>query len=347
MVRLKINVNEIMIALNNITDDSFVINTPLYRNDLYEIDFYRNRLKKDYMKDFLSYLSTFKGIYRISAYDIEIPSKENIRDSLLKASALKIPEYPEIINMIKDLYVKSSFDNPTINLLAIDTNILYNRFLSNIENNIPEMPPILVSGCVVDEITYASSHKFDAKTSSLKKIVQTFNTLNLFKKVYSFNTPSMKARRAFIALRELEHLKNTYRVSFTNSSNCKGDKSIVQDYAKQRNIFNNIVFLTFDSDSRLYAYKNGIKSIFIRTPNFDTPEITYGNMEELIYQLLQVFMNLKIYDGNRSFMLYAMWPGKKIDEWIAGKILLETENEKIHKEILVARKINSIILDYQ
>ncbi|OYT30706.1 MAG: hypothetical protein B6U94_05760 [Thermofilum sp. ex4484_79] len=344
MERIKVSVDELMIVLNMVVGDNFTINAPLYRSDLLRIGFGKLIIIDYYIEDVLASLHSMVETYHVMFKPEEVPSRSSIRDSLMISGSLTYPNMDEVISKIEELGAETSLEKPSMSFLAIDTNVLYNRFLSNIESRLRRMPPILVSKCVVSEISDTMQKRLrQCELSLLRKLFNYYGTEGLSYQVYNTNTPSLVARRAFSALRELERIKNKYRVVNTGMEYCKGDRSIVEDYAKFASQGSNVVFLTFDSMSRAYSYSYNLESIFVETPAYSRPKIEFYNLCEVIYQLLQVFMILKISSGIKSVQLYNMWSGKRIDDWVEGMVMLETSDKEVLKEIITYRKVRDCL----
>ena len=330
MEGLTIKPCEFFLVLNSIADENLYFRLPLYGIELFKISYFNGSVKGFYAFDsFNSFEGRVGAVFGRSVLSScpDIPRFSMFRDALLSAGVIDPSNLSELNERLRGL--GPSLEEPVATFLAIDTNILYNRLLSRI--SIKGLP-VIVSGCVLEEIGGLWRQHVDSKSLKILRKIQEFPgcyKVNILKN----RTRSVKGRRAIAAFREYGNVKKFYKVYETVSRKCFGDKAIIEDYADFKNKYRcKILLLTFDDEARAYAYGKGISNFFIKTPEqFSIKKIPLQLIPELVYNLAVNFLMVEIRGDKGWARVYSWWPSQKLDDALQGLLFVELPKDKVVK----------------
>ena len=340
MERFKLYVEELYLLLNSITEDKLYFELPHFKLKLFSIDYLNGELLS---MEALENLKSLEGMAKtLLGREIceEIPTLDAFRDSLLSSGVLTPPNLDALLSKIN--IPRESIEEPEEVYLALDTNVFYNALLSNISHLLKYKPRVVVSHCTLNELTHVFlEHLKPGEVSKLRKILSIYG-----EQVYTRNTRAQKGRRAAAAIREYERVKTLYKVYETRGDECRGDKAIIEDfYRYSRKFRGKLLFLTFDNESRIYAYNKGIRNLYLETPPLEKlSNIPLHKLAELIYHLAVNFLTVKI-TGDKSWVkLYSWWRGQKIEEATGGVLLAFTPMaSEVSGKLVKARKMRELV----
>ena len=256
---LTIRPEEAHILLNHIADANVEISLPHYRTLLLTINYRtcRATLAKEQIKS-LEQLQRQLGLPPLA-------SEAKLWDALHSAGAIQPANIQQLISEIERA---GKFDpqDPRQRVIAVDTNILYNATLSNAAQKAHARPPILISRCILREISRQLSRKEKPlEKRDQNKLMQALQTPQTLKQLVS-ETWCTARRRATAAAREIEKLRRTYPLVYTRPRRCAGDPSIVEDYANPPIPAANITLATFDRGIVSAARVHGLKTLLLHPP---------------------------------------------------------------------------------
>lgn len=334
---LTIRPEEAHILLNHIADENVEISLPHLRTLLLTIN-YRTRqatLAKEQIKS-LEQLQRQLGLPPLA-------SEAKLWDALHSAGAIQPANIQQLISEIERA---GKFDpqDPRQRVIAVDTNILYNATLSNAAKHTQARPPILISSCILREISRQLSRKENPlEKRDQNKLMQALQTPQTLKQLVSEAWCTAR-RRATAAAREIEKLRRTYPLVYTKPRRCAGDPSIVEDYANPPIPAANITLATFDRGIVSAARVHGLKTLLLHPPPKKLEQISYTVMGETIYHLAANYGLIKVAGEKGWTYIQHSWPQLQDTDAVQGTLRLHLPPqaaEKLAEEISQYRMIKA------
>lgn len=253
--------------------------------------------------------------------------EDALRDALLSSGILLPTNYPRVLLALKNYTKPPSKSDPRIKAVAIDTNILYNMFLTTLEEDGIEPYKLLVSTCVLQEIARAANNPAVDKMS--------------------YTPEGSRLRRAWGA--HYEWLRFKEKAEKIGDEKCRGDETIISHYSQLLGDYDPIL-LTFDDKSLSHATARGLPNIYIETPglppNGTVIETSHPRIQRLIYSLALVYgaIRLRSMKNKREETCIRV---KSFDKASQGKIsVIFDETSSLGREIsriTLYRKIDEIL----
>lgn len=312
---LTIRPEEAHILLNQLADEKIEISLPHYRTTLLIVNYYTRRttLIKEQIKS-LEQLQKQLGLLLLA-------SEAKLWDALHSAGVI-LPA--NIQQLISEIERAGKFDaqDPRQRVIAVDTNILYNATLSNAARYARARPPILVSRCILKEISRQLSRKENPiEKRDQNKLMQALQTPQPLKQLVNEAWCTAR-RRATAAAREIEKLRQTYPLVYTRPRRCAGDPSIVEDYANPPIPAANITLATFDRGIVSAARVHGLKTLLLNPPPKKLEQIPYTAMGETIYHLATNYGLIKLSGDKGWAYVQHSWPNLQDTDAVQGTLRL-------------------------
>ena len=278
-----------------------------------------------------------------------------VYDSLLTSGLISPVNIDEVIGKIVNLIGERSCNlilNPRQIALALDTNMLYLKIISNYFIDRFNVPPLIVSSIVRSEIQRwidrrLSSSEVARYLSYCKLINYPINRARrLFNKLFSED-----CRRAIIALLELIELEKLNLVNYVYGEGV-GDEALINNYSSLTDKFN-LILLTCDRGILNRALLAKLPAILIEQRRSGDLKfnLNYGNLSRILYILSLYYGSIKISSGVFSFEFNGFWrdwnindlgngyievlidPSNPVLRGLSGKFRVIGEVEKLLKEV--------------
>lgn len=278
------------------------------------------------------------------------------RDSLIAGGLLKPKNVDDVAESLIDVASKSysggGLKIPPL-LLAVDTNVLYLRVLSNwiLEKlgRRDTAPPIIVSDTVVNEILHnADAGHGDGSPAlkALRKRAQAYCSSQFVDEVLHAGLRTVEARKALLALHELKVLERLYGPRLLRvSAKGFGDERIVDSYNRFQRDYSlyHVVFMTCDDVARQRANLYGLPALYVDQSKTEViDEVSYLKVQELLLSLAAHMLQFTLSSGHVSIDVRGIWKGKSTVDWEDGKIALRL-NPIIHRNLSnTLRKLNGV-----
>jgi hypothetical protein len=360
---LVVSRQELQILTNSIyrSDRRYVhVAYPLYEIELFVLDIEKPELTKIVRPDKLDWArSTRKPLDRSVSAD-ELPTFNDLKNCLLSAGFLEYKNEQEISRELANLRdeVHDPNKRPRPVFVAVDTNVLYERFLSR------HMPlKDAETGRTVDSLDfrYALSEivqlEIDARIThkySRDEIQGLIASLGHGDLIREFSNGSgRKERLAKLAFNEMNFLLTDLKALRVRGTPTKGkeknDIEIAQSYKYwARDGQYDVFLLTADEDMVNHARASELMTMQLEFP-YDVPE--HGRMDpwkmsDLIYDLALVFGVISLDD---STIVFGEWAGKSSSDYQRENVKVRMRDEEqaklVAKQLEVCRRVLSKVHD--
>lgn len=330
---------------------SFTVENPFLDMDLLKIMLKREGWTAKLDLDVDEYREK-RGEYRNKGFKVaykEIPQIINLKSIMIMSGVYGPEDFEDQLEKIKRLL----FSSPPNFSVVLDTNVLYNRFISSIFTEL------------LDENEKAK-HRLKWKLSSLvrKEINRSYNKKysnneiqemklyggDVFGNLY--NQPFLRNRLSKFASSELRYVVNDLGADVIENNEWvdekeKRDAFIVEDYETGVSSDNRVpVLLTFDRDIKSTADNYNIKCLPFEYPDFEEKTIDHHKIADFLTYLIQLNGVIK-FNGLGCHAL-GVWNGMGSDDFYQKKIKLVFENEsdlteKLEDIINVSSKLRKIL----
>lgn len=309
---------------------------PFFDLRLFTMDIEKPELKDVVRPDAFDWArSTKKPLDRSFSAD-ELPSFNDLRNCFLSSGFIVYKNEKEITSKLIELREEARDPNKRARpvFVAVDTNILYDRFLSrhlpmaDAEGRTVEASDFryVVSEVVLTEIDSRITHKYSRdEIRGLAQVLSHPELLNEFA-----NASGRRTRIAKLALNETSYLLGDLRALRIKGSPAedkeKNDIAIAASYRNWARIGDYDVFLlTADEDMVSHARANELIPLPLELP-FAVPEharIDPWRLSDLIYDLALGFGVISL--DNEGMLVFGEWAGKSSTDY-------EKENVKVRFE---------------
>ncbi len=358
MKELVVSRRELQVLTNAIyrSDKRYVhISYPFYDLELFTLDIEKPELSNIVRPDAFDWTrSSRKPLDRSVSAD-ELPSYTDLRNCLLSSGFLDYRNEPEITKKLLDLRDEARDPNkrPRPLFVALDTNILYNRFLSRHLPLIDESSGrsldatdfrYVLSEIVQMEIDTKITHKYSREeVQGLASVMAHPELLKEFS-----NASGRRERTAKLAFNEMNFLLGELRALRIKGTPTKGkernDIEIAQSYKQWARAGDYDVFLlTADEDMVNHARTSELMTLQLELP-FLVPEharIDPWKMSDLIYDLAVVFGAISL--DSEDILVFGEWAGKGSSDFMHEHVKVRFANGEnypaVSKQLDICRKI--------
>ncbi|MHA1232655.1 MAG: PIN domain-containing protein, partial [Candidatus Helarchaeota archaeon] len=268
----------------------------------------------------------------------EIPNKKDLRDCLLASGCIDYKNKNEVSEIVKNR-IRNSHKKLYI---SIDTNILYQRFISRSEL---KNERIVIAKTVITEIERAMNYKYNQK--NLRKIKSFFGAQSHFLDEL-FNKRMKKSRKAaYLAMKEYEILDrfitDEYDMEVKDYSEI--DLKIVRELKKfEKDAEVGILFLTADDCMTDLCIMDELEFFLFEIPQISNRiECSFKQFRALILNLATIFGFIQL----NSAIIFGEFKGK-IKNKDDLKIRFENNSiyKEVKKEIKICRELAKLKFDF-
>ncbi len=354
---------ELQILTNSIyrSDTRYVhVAYPLYGIELFTLDIEKPELTKIVRPDALDWARNTKKPLDRSVSADELPTFNDLKNCLLSAGFLEYKNEREVSKTLADLRddVRDPNKRPRPVFVAVDTNVLYERFLSR---HMPLKDPESERKVDASDFRYALSEivqlEIDARIThkySREEIVGLTAAMGHGELIKEFSNGSgRKERIAKLAFNEMDFLLTDLKALRVRGTPTKGkeknDIEIAQSYKNwARNGQYDVLLVTADEDMVNHARASELMTLQLEFP-YDVPE--HGRMDpwkvsDLIYDLALVLGVISLDD---STFVFGEWAGKSSADYQRENVKLRMKNEEqakiIAKQLDVCRRVLTKVHD--
>ena len=331
------------------------VSYPFYAIELFTLDMEKPELSKIVRPDAFDWTRTNKKPINRSFSADELPSFSDLRNCLLSSGFLNYKNEIEVTKKLLDLREEARDPNkrPRPVFVAVDTNILYDRFLSR---HLPLKDDAtgrsvdasdfryVLSEIVQMEIDSKIVHKYSREEiQGLASVVSHPEFLREFA-----NASGRRERVAKLAFNEMNYLLAELRALRIKGSPAKdkemNDIEIARSYKQwARNGDFEVFLLTADEDMVNHARTGELMTMQLELP-FAVPEharIDPWGISDLLYDLAVTFGLISL--DNEEMLILGEWGGKSSSDYLGEKVKIRFVNEEkyssIFKQLELCRRV--------
>ncbi len=358
MKELVMSRQELQILTNSVYrgDKRYVhVSYPFYDLELFTLDIQKPELTSIVRPDKFDWArSPRKPLDRAVSAD-ELPSYSDLRNCLLSSGFLDYKNQGQIARKLIDLRDESRDPNkrPRPVFVAVDTNILYNRFLSRhfpMSGDSGTSPVeatdfrYVLSEIVQMEIDSKITHKYSREEiQALAGVMAHPELLREFA-----NASGRRERVAKLAFNEMNHLLNELKALRIKGTAARGkernDIEIAQSYKHwARGGDYDVFLLTADEDMVNHARTSELMTLQLELP-FSVPEhsrIDPWKMSDLLYDLAVTFGAVSL--DNAGALIFGEWGGKSSSDYqrerVKVKLLDDLDHPELARQLEMCRKV--------
>ncbi len=358
MKELVLSRKELQILTNSIYrgDKRYIhVSYPFYAAELFTLDVSKPELTNIVRADAFDWTrSTKKPLDRSFSAD-ELPSYTDLKNCLRSSGFLDYKNEAEITQRLLDLREDARDPNkrPRPVFVAVDTNILYDMFLSRhlplsdkLSDRTVEASDFryVLSEIVMTEIDSRITHKYSKEElQGLGAVVSHPELLKEFS-----NGSGRRERIAKLAFNEMTYLLTELKALRIKGTATKGkernDIEIAQSYkAWARSGDYDVFLLTADEDMVNHAGTGELMTLQLELP-FEVPEharIDPWRLSDLLYDLTVVFGVISL--DNEEITLFGEWGGKSSADYSNEHVKVRFGDEgklpEVLKQVELCRRI--------
>lgn len=328
---------------------------PFYDARLFTLDILKPELTNIVRPDEFDWARTTKKPLDRSVSADELPSFGDLRNCLLSSGFLNYKNESEITKKLLDLREEARDPNkrPRPLFVAVDTNILYDRFLSrhlplkeDSSGRTVEATDFryVLSEIVQMEIDLKITHKYSRE--EIQGLASAFSHPELLKEFQ--NGSGRRTRIAKLAFNEMSYLLSELRALRIKGNRARNkeesDIEIAQSYKFwARNGDYDVFLLTADEDMVNHAQASELMTMQLELP-FVVPEharIDPWRISDILYDLAVTFGVIHL--ENEDIHIFGEWAGKGSSDYLNENVKVrfgkEDKVDDISKQIEICRKI--------
>ncbi|MBN1678260.1 MAG: hypothetical protein JW880_06955 [Candidatus Thermoplasmatota archaeon] len=333
------------------------VSYPFYELELFTLDINRPELTQIVRPNAFDWARTSRKPLDRSVSADELPSFSDLRNCLLSSGFLDYKNEAEVAKKLVDLRDEAKDPNkrPKPVFVAVDTNILYNRFLSRhfpmrdeSRNSSVEAADFryVLSEIVQMEVDSKITHKYSREEiQGLAGVLAHAELLREFA-----NASGRRERCAKLAFNEMNHLLTELKALRIKGTAVRGkernDIEIAQSYKHwARGGDYDVFLLTADEDMVNHARTSELMTLQLELP-FVVPEharIDPWGTSDLFYDLAVTFGALSL--ENAGVLMLGEWGGKSSSDYQREKVKVRFLDELAYPEVArqleVCRKVVS------
>ena len=331
------------------------VSYPFYDLELFTLDIEKPELSKIVRASAFDWTRTTKKPLDRSFSADELPSFSDFRNCLLSSGFIDYKNEQEITRKLLELREEARDPNkrPRPVFVAVDTNILYDRFLSrhlplkdSATGDILEATDFryVLSEVVQMELDSRITHKYSRdEIQALSAVVSHPELLREFA-----NGSGRRERIAKLAFNEMNYLLTELRALRVKGTAVKGkernDIEIAQSYKHwARGGDYDVFLLTADEDMVNHARTSELMTLQLELP-FEVPEharIDPWRMSDLVYDLAVVFGLISL--DNEEILVFGEWGGKSSSDYMGEHVKVRFGNgdrfDQVSKQLDICRRI--------
>ncbi len=268
----------------------------------------------------------------------DLPDYFDLRDAVWSSLMIKPQDFEGLVSELKEVEERrlDPYRHPKQMLLAIDTNIAYNRLLSRMtlleemsgRNGVdPSKIPVIIPSLVEEEITRAIGRKYSSgDIRRFEKVLGRKLPCNL---VNCLNKRGRRAANAQAEIKLIEERYSSIKVSGGEFSEDKEkrDWEIVRTVSDFSNAHDNqVLYLTADDKARAHCVAFRIPSVGVGYEHDIPPRIQYDPwlITEMLYDLAINFASISF--KGIGVRVQGTWAGKSIQDYPKERLSFWIEN---------------------
>lgn len=348
MSDLVLSRNELQILTNAVfrSERRYVqVSYPFYDLRLFTLD-----IEKPMLKDVVRAEEFDKERFRRKPTNRDVGSDEcprynELRNCFLSSGVVEYKNEADIRTKLVELKEEAGNPNkrPRPVFVAVDTNILYNRFLSR---NFPMVDERTGGHVDADDFRYVLSEIVQMEVDSRITHKYSRREINVLSKLFAhpelleeFNNGSgLNERVAKLAFNEMDHLLTDLRALRIKGTPVKGkernDIEIAQSYKNwARNGDYDVLMLTADEDMVSHARTSELMTLQLELP-FELPtqaRIDPWGVSDLLYDLALTFGVISL--DNEGVHLFGEWGGKTSSHYQRECVMARFRNDSRYSTV--------------
>jgi len=257
----------------------------------------------------------------------EIPSYNDIQQSLYQAGILKPAGIEQLEDIISALKNQSVIRGGDVYYIALDTNLLRDRFFSVYLKKISSHPNLdyILCETVRDELK-------NRRDKLNRNFLQTISHLkhNILTECF-LNQNCLEDRMRYIGFLEYNNMRGATSCEAIDAQSRKSgrlnDQIILEAYSNFVDIGRKVIFISRDNEAiRMMTGEENVIPILLEhsTAMRTDFEAAWEQFFDLLYLLSILYGKLNlIVGGVETGALYGVWKGKDVQEWEHDQSLLE------------------------
>lgn len=333
------------------------VSFPFFDIELFTLDIEKPELTKIVRADKFDWArSERKPTDRAVSAD-ELANFNDLRNCLLSSGFIGYKNEKDITKDLLELREQARDPNkrPRPVFVAVDTNILYNRFLSR---HLPLRDEATGRTVEADDFRYVLSEivrlEIDSKIThkysrdEIQALSRLFSRPELLREFH--NASGRRERMAKLASNEMTYLLTELRALRIKGTPVRGkeknDIEIAASYKEWARAGDyDVLLLTADEDMVSHARTNELMTMQLELP-YEVPEharINPWKMSDLLYDLALSMGVISL--DNEGVLILGEWAGKGSTDYLRENVKLRFENDEmfpsIEKQLMLCRKIFS------
>jgi hypothetical protein len=324
-----------------------VVRSDLLEIDLFRLDYSRNRIAKiaDQHR-FNSRLSELRRMLGDEFLEHELPDYYDLRDAMQSSMLLPPENLSELMDELLDMErrKRDPYRFPKQKMLAIDTNVAYNRLLSRMTLLMnggplgrvnPSSVPIIIPSLVEEEISNMVGRKY--RPNDLRRLKEDLGRgeANCYVNcLIKSGRKAMNAQTEIKLIRELYSARGIRGGEFLEDKEARDEEMvrIISDFSSGQRC--EVLFLSADDKARAHAYSQRIPAVKLEYP-WEIP----SQMEVDPWLLVEFLYDLSISFGLLSFKglgvrVQGVWAGKSADDYLGERLKFQVEKGSVLAEDL-------------
>lgn len=334
---MKLKPCELVLVLNEVVEERLTVLLPQFRVELMELRYSDGRVLRVGVEE----LRMLDGALRSLGFRGRSLASL-FWDSLQSACVIAPSNVSDLLELMEEYSKLPSPRDPLPKLVAVDTNILYNSTLTLAYRLSGHRPPILVSWCVMRELS-SPLRKRGGSSTALVKLAEARRAPRALVRELE-HAWGLETRRAFAALRERDRVVSTYPVTVTERRMCRGDYSIVEDYSRIRGC--RVTLVTHDKNLSGIASTLGLPVLYLEGPKRDFSKIPLSLLGEMLYYLAVNYLVVEVRGERGWARAWSWWERMRDDEAEEGLLRVEMPprvEERVESELMVLRRVEEAL----
>lgn len=327
------------------------ISTPYLKDPLFHLNFHANRAQLALNYSHGDYDREISRLKSSSVYR-EIPEYFDVREALIQSGVLTYANLPELMAKLHRLSERDYFAGDRPIYLALDTNLLRDRFYTTQQNWLKMLPRNKIGFCLSPyikfELNFTRAKYREKHLEKLKKALANGRFEKYIGKFINQNCLEERQRRlGFMEFKKIHRLQWLIELPTLDEDELQesGDNNILLSYqqaVEERNL--DIFLLSRDND--FIAQGEGIAGIhpfLLETPQLNSPQLevaSWFSLAQLLYCLAILYGVIELSGNGSNIVLAGIWGGKQMSDWKAERLRADLpEEDPIFHHLLINLEI--------
>lgn len=259
----------------------------------------------------------------------EIPTANDLKICFFTSQILGLECEEELRSILGEAASRDHLKGEKTFFIGYDTNALRFRLNSVVEDVVSELcghTTSKIGSCLSEIVKSELRHQWDKKYSQ-----SDVNSLNLHFTWNFLNQPPKEARMARLGAVEYKHIMSQINCQEV-SSRGYGDDAIIRSYEFFRDKSNvDMCLISGDNNFTAMAHEEKIQAIYVKQPTSyeECMDCTWDQIVGLLYVTANVFGYILLGEVD----VYGIWRGKTEDDWDKYRLLIDTNNKSLEKDL--------------